>query len=45
MAYELKQAGFENVRRCSFNDSSDEMFTYVEEKKRFVSAVAIECIK
>jgi predicted SAM-dependent methyltransferase len=42
---ELVLAGFENVRVCSFNDSEDKMFKYVEDESRFVNAVAMECIK
>ncbi len=42
---ELEAAGFTNIRRCRFNDSSDTMFQLVESSDRFIKAVAIECIK
>ena len=32
---ELRQAGFSNVRRCDFGDSSDPMFARVEDAHRF----------
>jgi SAM-dependent methyltransferase len=41
----LKQAGFINIRRCSFNDSKDPMFKLVEDETRFTGAVAMECCK
>lgn len=45
MSEALKKAGFINVRKCSFNDSVDEMFKLVEDEDRFNRAVAIECSK
>jgi SAM-dependent methyltransferase len=42
---ELKKVGFTSVRKCSFNDSHDEMFKLVEEEGRFKEAIAFECIK
>ena len=42
---ELKDAGFFKIRRCSFGDSDDLMFTKVEEKDRFNDCLAIDCIK
>jgi SAM-dependent methyltransferase len=42
---ELKKSGFDNLRICSFNDSEEEMFKLVEDRGRFVNAVAIECKK
>lgn len=45
LAKELENVGFREVRECKFNDCSDNMFKYVEENKRFVDAVAIECVK
>ncbi|GAB2680467.1 hypothetical protein GCM10027036_38580 [Flavihumibacter cheonanensis] len=45
MAEALKQTGFINIRRCSFNDSVDPMFKLVENESRFAGAVAIECSK
>lgn len=42
---ELKAAGFINIRRAQFNDSSDAMFKQVEDENRFESAVALECTK
>lgn len=45
MARELKDAGFNNVRRAQFNDSKDDMFLHVEEKGRFDDCLAMESIK
>lgn len=45
LSNELKNAGFKNVRKCQFNDSKEDAFKLVEEKARFVNAVAIESIK
>ncbi|MBX2952279.1 MAG: methyltransferase domain-containing protein [Leadbetterella sp.] len=45
LARELRNAGFVEVRECSFNDSEDPMFTHVEDQSRFVNAVALECRK
>ena len=42
---ELEKIGFSVVRRASFNDSKDEMFALVENKDRFINAVAIEAVK
>ena len=42
---ELKKAGFTNIRFCEFNDSEDEMFKLVEDKKRFELCVKVEAIK
>lgn len=41
----LTKAGFKNIRACSFSDSKDRMFDYVEEKERFLNALAFEMIK
>ena len=43
MRYELEVAGFDSIRRASFNDSQDPRFIEVEDPKRFQSALAIEC--
>lgn len=45
LSEELKNAGFLNIRNCKFNDSKNEMFKLVEDKDRFINAVAIECVK
>lgn len=45
LSAELKNAGFNNVRICNFNDSNDDMFTLVEDIGRFENAVAIEAVK
>ncbi len=45
LAMELKKAGFKNIRPCTFNDSSNTMFDLVENKERFIEAVAFECMK
>ena len=42
---ELREVGFSDIRRCEFNDSSDEMFLKVEEKNSFVNCLSIEVIK
>lgn len=42
LARELRNAGFIEVRECSFNDSEDPMFRHVEDQSRFVNAVALE---
>lgn len=44
-AEELKNAGFTEIRACSFNDSEDEMFKHVEDVGRYENAVAFECRK
>ncbi len=45
LSAELKNAGFNQIRRCAFNDSEDAMFKEVEDRDRFEFAVAIECRK
>lgn len=45
LSKELEEAGFINIRRCEFNDCKDAAFAHVEEKGRFVDAVAVECVK
>ena len=42
---ELAKAGFNEIRRCAYNDSRHEMFRFVEDQGRFCNAVAIECYK
>lgn len=42
---ELQIAGFINIRKCSFNDSTDPMFLSVERQSRFTNALAVEAIK
>ena len=42
LAKELKDAGFQAVRRCEIYDSNDPMFNLVEEPSRFESAIAFE---
>ena len=42
---ELEKAGFEDIRRAQFNDSSDVMFMKVENMARFKDACAIEAIR
>ncbi|ASZ15121.1 methyltransferase domain-containing protein [Chitinophaga pendula] len=41
----LQEVGFSHVRPCSFNDSTDMMFSRVEDETRFQNAVALEAIK
>jgi hypothetical protein len=45
LAKELEIAGFVDVRQCRFNDSEDKMFWFVEDKDRFINAIAFECRK
>jgi hypothetical protein len=45
LAFELKKAGFVNVRQCRFGNSDDPIFNLVEEENRFAGAVAFECQK
>jgi SAM-dependent methyltransferase len=45
LAFELKKAGFVNVRQCRFGNSDDPIFNLVEEESRFAGAVAFECQK
>ncbi|MCF8261501.1 MAG: methyltransferase domain-containing protein [Melioribacteraceae bacterium] len=45
LSLELKNAGFRNIRKAKFNDSSEAMFKKVEDVDRFENALAIECIK
>ena len=42
---EIIDAGFSNVRKCKYNDCSDERFTEVENEGRFNKAIALESIK
>lgn len=42
---ELKLAGFSSVRLCSYNDSKDVKFAFVEDDGRFFRSVAFEAIK
>lgn len=43
LIYELKNAGFVNVKTCSYDDSGDPMFKYVEDPSRFINSVAVHC--
>ncbi|MDL5052271.1 methyltransferase domain-containing protein [Oscillatoria laete-virens NRMC-F 0139] len=45
MKLELEKIGFTNIRRANFNDSEDPMFKNVEDERRFIEAVAIQCQK
>lgn len=45
LADELSNAGFSMIRRCQFNDCEDQMFKLVENRERFIHAVALECRK
>lgn len=42
---ELQKAGFKTIRQMEFNDSDDEMFKLVENKKRFDLCVRLEAVK
>ena len=45
LQYELKKAGFRNIRPCVFADSADDYFGLVEEESRFNGAACFECQK
>lgn len=45
MQEELKNAGFNSIRKCKFNDADDSHFKFVEREGRFINALAIECKK
>ena len=45
LIFELKQIGFNSIRKCNCHDSKDPMFKFVENPERFIGAVALECIK
>lgn len=45
LEYELKKAGFINIRACIFGDSKDPVFKFVEEEGRFYKAAAFDCQK
>jgi hypothetical protein len=40
---ELEKAGFAGIRRAELGDSEEPMFALVEEKTRWIDAVAIQC--
>jgi hypothetical protein len=42
MAQALREHGFCQIRRCSFGDSGDPMFSLVEDASRFENSVAME---
>ena len=45
LAAELEAAGFRNIRRCQFGDSTNPVFQTIENPGRFEWALAIECTK
>lgn len=45
LSKELSDAGFTNIRRAQFNDSSDEHFKLVEIQERWNDCLGIECKK
>jgi len=45
LEYELAHAGFTDIRRCAFGDSTDPMMIHVEDEDRYIDAVAVECKK
>jgi SAM-dependent methyltransferase len=45
LEFELKKAGFTAMRPCSYGDSADPLFKFVEEESRFFAAAAFECKK
>ena len=42
---ELENAGFKDIRRAYFNDSSEVAFSAVEDEGRFINCLAVECSK
>lgn len=42
---ELEKAGFREIRRAAFGDSSEPRFNEVEDSSRWVSALGMECIR
>jgi SAM-dependent methyltransferase len=45
LEFELKKAGFKNIRPCVFGDSIESKFSLVEDIGRFNAAAAFECQK
>jgi ubiquinone/menaquinone biosynthesis C-methylase UbiE len=45
MEAELKQAGFVDIRRATFNDSADPLFKLVERENRWLNCLGVECRK
>ena len=45
LSKELDNLGFENIRRCNYGDSKDEMFKDVEDIDRFHNCLSLECVK
>ncbi len=45
MGLELRNAGFVNIRRANFGDSSDPVFSEVEDRTRWDDCLGIECQK
>jgi hypothetical protein len=42
LRHALQQHGFSNIRRCDFGDCEDPMFSLVEDRSRFETAIAME---
>jgi hypothetical protein len=45
LASELETAGFSKIRKASLGDSSDLMFSHVEEPARWENSLGIECAR
>ena len=45
LSVELENAGFQEIKKCKFNDCEDELFNLVEDIGRFGNAVTIQCKK
>ncbi len=43
LAQELRDAGFVNIRRATFNDSADPRFKEVEDQGRWADCLGVEC--
>ena len=45
MSAELRKAGFREIRRAEFGDSSELLFKDVEQEDRWIDSFCIECVK
>lgn len=45
LAVELSAHGFGGIRAASYGDATDQMFSKVEERSRWIDAVGIECAR
>ena len=45
LSYQLSLAGFVEIRRATYSDSTNLMFSMVEQKSRWINCLGIECKK